>query len=155
MSLTWIPVVASLAGTIAAGSGAELRPSGRVVASSAALSPAGLPLVPRAAPAEVGSAPPCIGDVCQPRVSVPGYEPRVSMRGKRTELAAHLLDRSHLEPLASVSHFLVATGLRLDFTPAALDRNPALRNGVGWGHVQLMLRWRIDALGKPSWAVPR
>jgi hypothetical protein len=94
-----------------------------------------------------------VGDECQPRVAVPGYEPKLSIRGKRTELAAHLLDRAHLEPLASVSHFLVATGLRFDFTPAALDRSTP-RAG-GWGHVQLSLRWRVDASLKPVWSAAR
>lgn len=155
MLLAWIPLVAGLAGTMATESRAELRSlDQRVVASSATLSPAALPIARRAAPADVGGPPACIGDVCQPRVSVPGYEPRLSIRGKRTELAAHLLDRANLEPLASISHFLVTTGLRLDLTLAALNRNnPTMpSSGAGWGQVQLTLRWRIDALGKPSWA---
>jgi hypothetical protein len=84
-------------------------------------------------------------------VAVPGYEPRLSPRGKRTELAAHLLDRANLEPLASISNFLVTTGLRFDLRPAALDQSTAT-NGSGGNRFQLMLRWRIDALGKPVWA---
>ena len=154
MLLAWIPLVAGLSGTMATESRAELRAlDRRVVASSATLSPAALPIGRRAAPADVGGPPAGVGDVCQPRVSVPGYEPRLSVRGKRTEFAAHLLDRANLEPLASISHFLVTTGLRLEFTLAALHRNPTMpSSGAGWGQVQLTLRWRIDALGKPSWA---
>ena len=87
-----------------------------------------------------------------PRVAVPGYEPRFSTRGKRTELAAQLLDRANLEPLASISRFMVVTGIRLNLTPAALDQSALTGRGAGKGHVQLTLRWRIDALGKPVWA---
>lgn len=155
MPVGWMLLVTVLAGSGPVARGAELRGIGRPSASSSAVLV--LP-APRLAPSRAGdtdAAPPCVGDVCQPRVSVPGYEPRLSTRGKRTELAAHLLDRAHLEPLARISHFLVATGLRFDFTPAALERSTLSRHAGGWGHVQLMLRWRIDAFGQPVWSVAR
>lgn len=155
MLVAWIPLVAVLAGSASSASVA-LRPIDRqVVASSAAAALARPPSAESAAPADVTGPPPCVGDVCQPRVALPGYEPRVSTRGKRTELAAHLLDRANLEPLASISHFLLVTGLRLDVTLAALDRSRLTNGSAGWGHVQLMLRWRIDPVGKPVWAVVR
>ncbi|WP_242344490.1 hypothetical protein [Anaeromyxobacter terrae] len=154
MALVWIPLVAVLAGSASSASSVALRPvERRVVAPSTAVQlTAGTSANP--APADGALPPACVGDVCQPRVSVPGYEPRLSSRGRRTELAAHLLARAHIEPLASVAHFLAVTGIRLDFTPAVLDTGLS-RGPEGWGHAQLMLRWRIDAFGKPVWAVVR
>jgi hypothetical protein len=156
MFVAWMSLVAVLAGSASSPSDALRSIDRRVVASSASVAAlAGPPFSARTARAEASAPPPCLGDVCQPRVAVPGYEPRLSTRGKRTELAAHLLDRANLEPLASVSHFLVVTGIRLDVTPAALDRSTLTNGSAGRGHVQLMLRWRIDAFGKPVWAVVR
>jgi len=155
MLVAWMPLVAVLAGSAPSASVA-LRPIDRqVVASSAAATLAGLASVASAAPAGSSVPPPCVGDVCQPRVAVPGFEPRVSTGGKRTELAARLLDRANLEPLASVSHFLLVTGLRLEVKPSALDLSRPTNGSAGWGRAQLMLRWRIDPLGKPVWAVVR
>jgi hypothetical protein len=101
---------------------------------------------------EAAGAPPCVADVCQPRVAVPGYEQRISMRGKRTELAVKLLDRARLEPFASAFWFLAATGLRLDYTPPQFDNALDAGRG-GWGHAQVLLRWRIDAWNEPVWPV--
>lgn len=152
MPLAWMPLVVVLAG-----SGSTARPLLRLIdrpamTSFAAFEAMRAPLATAAGAAD-GGAPACVGDVCQPRVAVPGYEPKLSSRGKRTELAAHLLDRAHLEPLASISHFLVATGLRFEFTPAALDRSTP-RAG-GWGRAQLSLRWRVDASLHPVWSAAR
>ncbi len=155
MSLAWMPLVAVLASSASSAGGVVLRPLERqLVAPSAALRLAASGAATRPAAGDAAAPPACVGDVCQPRVSVPGYEPRVSSRGKRTELAAHLLARAHIEPLASVASFLVVTGLRLDFTPGALESGLS-RGPEGWGHAQLMLRWRIDALGKPVWVIVR
>jgi hypothetical protein len=105
---------------------------------------------PRAGP----GAPACSGDVCQPRVSVPGFEPRVSMRGRRTDLALALLDRARVEPLATVVWVMAATGLRFDYTPAVFDEGAGLSTGHGgWGHLQVLLRWRLDAESAPVWPV--
>jgi len=150
MPFAWMPVVAVLVG-----SGSTERPlllaldRAAVSSSSSAAFAMRAPLATDVGTAD-GEAPACVGDVCQPRVAVPGYEPKLSTRGKRTELAAHLLDRARLEPLASISHFLVATGLRFEFTPAALDRSTP-RAG-GWGRAQLSLRWRIDSSLRPVWS---
>jgi hypothetical protein len=153
MLVAWLPLVAAVAGS-ASSAGVLHSIDRQVTASSTAEALTGA-LRGSRAPLPDASPPPCIGDTCQPRVAVPGYEPRLSTRGKRTELAAHLLDRANLEPLASISHFLVVTGLRLDLTPAALDQSALTSGSGGKGHVQLMLRWRIDAFGKPVWAVVR
>jgi hypothetical protein len=93
--------------------------------------------------------PPCLGDVCQPRVSVPGFEPR-SLRAHRTELVVLALTRAHIEPLASIAWALTATGLRLDWTPVAVDGRHS--GGHGWGSVFLRLRLRLDADNRPVFA---
>jgi hypothetical protein len=97
------------------------------------------------------AAPACSGDVCQPRVAVPGFEPQISMRGKRTELVLALLDRARIEPLATVVWTLAATGLRVDYTPAAFDSGAVSYGHGGWGHLQILLRWRLDAENGPVW----
>lgn len=111
-------------------------------------------LPPEASTRDAGAPPPaCSGDVCQPRVAVPGFEPRISLRGKRTELVLALLDHAHVEPLATVVWMMAATGLRLDYTPATFDPGGVSYGHGGWGHLQVLLRWRIDALNAPVWPV--
>lgn len=89
-----------------------------------------------------GTPPPCLGDVCQPIVSVPGFEPRYG-RAHRSELFVLALQRAQVEPLATVAWALVATGLRFDWSPPVFDG--ANVNAHGWGSVMLRLRVRIDA----------
>jgi len=100
--------------------------------------------VPRAR--REGKPPPCLGDVCQPAVSVPGYEPRYG-RPHRSELFVALLTRAHIEPIATIAWALVATGLRFDYTPVVFDGPNS--GGHGWGSVWLRLRLRLDAHGLP------
>lgn len=89
-----------------------------------------------------GVPPPCLGDVCQPRVSVPGHEPRYE-RPHRTEAVVLALERARLEPFATIGWALVTTGIRLEFSPAALGgQSPG---GRGWGAVFLRFRVRTDA----------
>jgi hypothetical protein len=110
------------------------------------------PLVPgfldTGGPGQPGRAtpPPCLGDVCQPRVSVPGYEPRYG-RAHRSELFVMALERAHLEPFATIGWALVATGLRFDYTPVVFDGPNS--GGHGWGSVFLRLRVRMDADNVP------
>ncbi|HEU4383262.1 MAG TPA: hypothetical protein VFR85_07115 [Anaeromyxobacteraceae bacterium] len=127
---------------------AWLRQSAVRAAAGVAVQPA-----PLAAPAGVDKGdgpPPCAGDVCEPQVAVPGYEPQFSIRGARTQLALQALDAVQLEPVATAAWWLAATGVRLDYTPAAMD---AAANGGGEGvaHFQVLFRWRIDAFGRPAW----
>lgn len=96
--------------------------------------------------AERATPPACLGDVCQPRVSVPGYEPRYG-RAHRSELFVLALDRAHVEPFATIGWALVATGLRFDYTPVAFDGPNS--GGHGWGSVFLRLRVRVDADNVP------
>jgi hypothetical protein len=98
------------------------------------------------------STPVCVLDVCQPRVSVPGFEPKFSMSGRRTELALTYLDRIHLEPFATGAWWLVATGLRFDYTPGT--NGNALQNAQGGrGRFQVLLRWRLDPANHPIFPV--
>ncbi len=86
--------------------------------------------------------PVCSGDVCQPIVSVPGFEPSYG-RAHRSEAFVALLTRAHVEPLATMAWALVSTGLRFDWSPVAMDGPNA--GGHGWGSVTLRLRLRLDA----------
>jgi hypothetical protein len=97
---------------------------------------------------EVG-APACSGEVCQPIVTVPGFEPRYSSRGKRTELTLKLLEKARLEPFATAAFWFAASGLRLDYTPPQLSPGSYPPGYSGWGRASIWLRWRIDAAGTP------
>ena len=125
----------------------ELRAASLLAAAGQGASP-----VPVATPARADAGdeppPPCSGEVCQPQVAVPGYEPRFSTRGARTRLTLEALDALRLEPLATVAWWLAATGVRLDYTPATLDA--AANGGVGVAHFQVLVRWRVDAWGAPA-----
>jgi hypothetical protein len=80
-------------------------------------------------------------------VEIPGFTLRLA-RPSRTELFASLLDRAGIEPFASVAWLLVATGIRVDWSPPFTD---AARGGAGgWGSVSVRLRMRIDALNRPA-----
>ncbi|HET8539852.1 MAG TPA: hypothetical protein VFL83_08275 [Anaeromyxobacter sp.] len=95
-----------------------------------------------ATPGRDGAPPPCAGDVCQPAVAVPGFELRPGPF-HRSELFVLALGRAHVEPLATIAWALVATGLRLDWSPPVLEGPNA--NAHGWGSVMLRLRLRLDA----------
>jgi hypothetical protein len=89
--------------------------------------------------------------VCQPRVAVPGQDPRFSTRGRRTDLALSMLQRTHVAGVASMARLLARTGLRLDYSPARLDPARGLERN-GWGEVHFGVRWRLDATNRPVWA---
>jgi hypothetical protein len=89
-----------------------------------------------------GAAPTCSGDVCAPVVAVPGFEPSYG-RAHRSEAFVALLTKAHVEPIATMAWALVATGLRLDWSPPSFDGPNA--GGHGWGSVFVRLRLRIDA----------
>ncbi len=97
--------------------------------------------------------PPCVLDVCQPRVAVPGYEPVLDTRGRRTELFLALLDRVHFEPVASLAWAFAATGVRLDFRPRGMQLggsdNGNLDARPGWGSFRVWLSFRLDAANSP------
>lgn len=88
----------------------------------------------------------CSGDVCQPVVSVPGFEPGYSGRDRRSEAFVALLTKAHVEPIATMAWALLSTGLRFDYSPAAFDSTTNVR-ARGWGSLTLRLRLRIDAQG--------
>lgn len=100
----------------------------------------------RTVPGRAEGMPPCIADVCQPRVSVPGYEPRYE-QVSRTELTLSYLDRVRLEPFATIAWALLVTGLRFDYSPPVADgASPAPQ---GWGTVFVRVRFRMDADNVP------
>ncbi len=88
--------------------------------------------------------PTCSGDVCQPAVSVPGFDLGYG-RAHRSEAFVALLTRAHIEPLATIAWALVATGLRFEYEPVAFDGPNS--GGHGWGSVVVRLRLRLDAQG--------
>ncbi len=92
--------------------------------------------------------PPCLGDVCQAKVDVPGFGPSYG-KAHKTELVVALLDRARIEPFASVAWFFVVTGLRLDWTPANMDASLGATRG-GWGNVFVRVRLRIDPWNLPT-----
>ncbi|HEX9399293.1 MAG TPA: hypothetical protein VF912_04205 [Anaeromyxobacter sp.] len=94
------------------------------------------------------TAPPCVADYCQSRVDVPGFQASFG-KAHKSELFVALLDRAHIEPLASIAWFFVVSGLRVDWSPANLD--PSFGAGAGgWGNVFVRLRLRIDAWNRPA-----
>ncbi len=92
--------------------------------------------------------PPCVADVCQARVDVPGFGPSFD-KPHKTELVVALLDRAGIEPFASVAWFFVATGVRVDWTPASMDPSLGATRG-GWGNLFLRMRLRIDSWNLPT-----
>jgi hypothetical protein len=95
--------------------------------------------------ADAGAA--CVLEWCPPRVEVPGLAttaPRASAAG----LLLPLLDRSSVEPVASAAWWLQVTGLRMEWTPGAVDRGGALRSG-GLGRVFFRIRLRLDSSYQP------
>jgi hypothetical protein len=90
--------------------------------------------------------PPCAADVCQPRVAVPGFDRKLQFR--RTELFLSLLDRVHFEPIASLAWAIAASGVRLDYTPSAMNGPDTVARG-GWGRFQVWLTFRLDAANAP------
>jgi hypothetical protein len=98
-------------------------------------------------PGTAAVGPICSGDVCQPTVSVPGFEPGYSP-AQRSEAVVALLARAPVEPLATVAWALMATGVRLDYAPPWLDGTAG--NAHGWGSLTFRVRLRIDALNRPT-----
>lgn len=92
-------------------------------------------------------APVCSGDVCQPVVWVPGYEPSYDSRARRDELFLAFVTRAHLEPIATIAWALAATGLHFEYNPVNLDAPSS--GGRGWGSALVRLRFRLDATNAP------
>jgi hypothetical protein len=135
-----------------------------LLATAAGASPSLAPDAPRGGPPELvpflpallldgsgarsrgAAASPCLGDMCPPRVSIPGKEPRY-VRPSRSDLAFHYLDRMKLGPLSTAARGLLVTGLRLEYTPPQLE-GPSTAP-TRWGTVFLRVRFRIDAVNVP------
>ncbi len=136
--------------------GAErsLREEMLFAAARQALPPASLSTPAPSSDRRAGeSPPPCLGDVCQPQVSVPGYAPAYRIRGARTRLTLEALDRLRLEPVATVAWWIAVTGVSFDYTPAAMDA--AASGGTGVARGRITLAWHIDAWGSPTFGERR
>lgn len=93
---------------------------------------------PRAPEVDRSGTPACAGEVCQPRVSIPGQQ--AALRGSRSEAALAFFARCPFEPVSRAARFVVERNLRVDYYPASgpiPDR--------GWGRLVLSLRWRLGA----------
>ena len=92
----------------------------------------------------IAGLPVCSGDVCQSAVSVPGFDPSYgSLRSARSDAFALLLARARVEPIAAVGRALVATGVRVDYSPPFFGAEGS--GAHGWGNVGIRLRLRLDA----------
>ncbi len=103
--------------------------------------------------AEPWQPPPCIGNTCQPRVSipVPGFEPQIDMRGRGGEVFASTLEQLDAGVVATIARAAATAGVRLEYRPPrAQDLVPGSRN---LGQVALMARWRLDAWNVPMFQV--
>ncbi len=100
------------------------------------------------APRETGN-PPCVGEVCQPRVAIPGHEPVFELRGGNGFflLAA---ERFQLGPIVPVARALTASGLRVEYR-APRTGLPGSPSG-GRGALTVGFRWRLGAWNEPPWA---
>jgi hypothetical protein len=97
--------------------------------------------------------PACYDDVCQPRVAVPGVDPKFDIRGKRTEFALAVLDRLNVGPVSSLARAIAMTGVRLDYTPPQIGDTLSAR--TSFGSVNVFVRWRLDAFSAPVWMANR
>ena len=141
--------LAALLGLALSAGAAHSSPAWLHDAELRAVARAAVPPAPLASPAatyEAAVPPACSGDVCQPQVALPGYKPRFTARTSRAQVTVKALDAAGLEPVASVAWWLAGTGLRFEYTSAAMD---AAANGgtLGLGYYQVVLGCRIDAFG--------
>jgi hypothetical protein len=124
------------------------------MATGASLSGALHPEALRASGAIEAQGPPvCVGEVCQPRVSVPGFEPRFDSRGRRTDLLASTLERMDAGFVARFARSMATSGVRLDYRPPQVER--AVPGRPNNGRLEVLVRWRLDAWHGPVWAPAR
>jgi hypothetical protein len=91
--------------------------------------------------------PPCLADVCQPRVAVPGYEPHYDTRNRGNGLIVFASQQKQLGAVASFAGLADTMGLRAQYlTGGALGSGPGGKSMVTVG-----LRWRLDAWQTPTW----
>ncbi len=131
-------VLAALLAFAASGTGGTLVEAGALRARDPS---AARVIAAEATRGETGRPAACFYDTCQPVVSVPGFEPRLDLRGRRTELFLAMLDRLDLGPVNDVARFVASTGVRVDYTP---ERK-----------LRVWLRWRIGPYGEPVSALRR
>jgi len=97
------------------------------------------------------STPACIGNTCQPRVSipVPGFEPRIDVRGKGAEFAASTLERMDAGVIATGARVIAVSGLRLEVQPRRGDEYLPVRSKLKARQATLMFSWRLDPWNGP------
>jgi hypothetical protein len=88
----------------------------------------------------------CVGEICAPRVTIPGREPPL-IRPSRVDLAATYLARMDMNFLSKVARGLLTTGLRVEYTPPAFTG--ASSAPTAWGTVFVRVRFRVDATNVP------
>ena len=89
------------------------------------------------------AAPVCAGEVCQPRVAVPGHDPTFRS-GSRTDVVLALLSRSPLSPVSQVARYVAGSNVRVDFSSSLGQSGER-----GWGRLVVSMRWRLDASNRP------
>jgi hypothetical protein len=101
----------------------------------------------RVAAATEAGMPPCLADICQPRVAVPGYEPHYDPRNRGNGLIVFASQQKQLGAVASMAGLADTLGLRAQYLQGgALGSGPG-----GKGMVTVGLRWRLDAWQSPTW----
>jgi len=100
------------------------------------------------------SPPACIGNTCQPRVSIPvsGFETKIDVRGKGADFVATTLERMDAGLLATAARVIAVSGLRLEIQPLRGDEYLPMRSRWGMRQASVMFSWRIDAWGGPVFA---
>ena len=106
------------------------------------------------APQGSTSPPACIGNTCQPRVSIPvsGFETKIDVRGKGADFVATTLERMDAGLLATAARVIAVSGLRLEIQPLRGDEYLPMRSRWGMRQASVMFSWRIDAWGGPVFA---
>ena len=97
------------------------------------------------------SPPVCMGNTCQPRVSIPvsGFETRIDVRGKGADFVASTLERLDAGVLATAARAIAVSGLRLEVQPRRGDEYLPMRSKLKARQAALMVVWRLD-----SWSGP-
>jgi hypothetical protein len=98
--------------------------------------------------------PPCIGNTCQPRIAipVPGFEPRIDVRGKGSEFVASTLERMNAGFLASAARAIAMSGVLLEFQPRRPEEYVPKR--TKFRQASVMVRMRLDPWNGPVFEVP-
>jgi hypothetical protein len=100
------------------------------------------------------SPPVCMGNTCQPRVSIPvsGFETRIDVRGKGADFVASTLERMDAGILATAARMIAVSGLRLEVQPRRGDEYLPRRSKLMARQASMMVSWRLDSWASPQFA---